>query len=221
MQLSMQDLNTRTVQVAGVWSGGRRLNLNSYGHKRDKRYALHCDCATHIISLFGLRLQATKDYELALMFAFVCSDAIAPNARMVVLRTTRIAHTRITISSQHASHACLSRSLSRVVIYFWIRNVSSVTPDKLHLSLPIADRRYARLTPHARILPPENSSAQREGTRDCWKSDTREGPHHGSLSRRDSLPSLRALPSFFAKPFFRSSSALSLMAFRVASSSRT
>ena len=50
------------------------------------------------------------------MFAFVCSDAIAPNARMVVLRTTRIAHTRITISSQHASHACLSRSLSRVVI---------------------------------------------------------------------------------------------------------
>ena len=27
------------------------------------------------------------------MFAFVCSDAIAPNARMVVLRTTRIAHT--------------------------------------------------------------------------------------------------------------------------------
>ena len=137
MQLTMQDLNTRTVQVAGVWSGGRRLNLNSYGRKRDKRYALHCDCATHIISLIGLRHQATKDYELTLMCAFVCSDAIAPNARMVVLRTTRIAHIRTTISSQHASHACLSRSLSRVVINtFWIRNVSSVTPDKLHLSLP-------------------------------------------------------------------------------------
>ena len=51
MQLTMQYLNTRTVQVAGVWSGGRRLILNSYGRKRDKRYALHCDCATHIISL--------------------------------------------------------------------------------------------------------------------------------------------------------------------------
>ena len=102
MQLTMQDLNTRTVQVAGVWSGGRRLNLNSCGRKRDKRSALHCVCATHIISLIGLRHQATKDYELTLMFAFVCSDAIAPNARMVVLRTTRIAHIRATVSSQHA-----------------------------------------------------------------------------------------------------------------------
>ena len=117
-------------------------------------------------------------------------------------RAAHNSHSTHALRSAHnmcLAHDCLAPHFSCRLILV-TQCLGRISRQNAHVSLPFADRKCARLTPHARILPHKNSSAQTEGTRDRWSSDTRERPHHGSLSRRDSLPSLRALPSFFAKP---------------------
>ena len=135
------------------------------------------------------------------MLAFVCTDALAPNdAWSCCAPLASRTYVQQSALNTHNSRVVSLPFLLLLLLHFGCEKSRAFSSDKLRLSHPIADRRNARLIPHARLLPPQKSSAQREGTRDCCKSDTREGPHHGSLSRRDSLPSSRALPSFIANP---------------------